>query len=113
MENNENKWLPFQGELVWIYYLNAQNRHGTVTVSIAPRHFEKVIHNYLNKPDNLRWSLVIPHAPMDKNYGTAFRPENVYKSREEALLALRHAVIAKINQLEDALRTAMQGGGVS
>jgi hypothetical protein len=103
---------PKQGELVWIYYFNPSNRHGSVTVSIAPRQFDHVIPNYLGKL-GLRWVLVIPGTPYGRNYGVAHRPENVYETKEVALVELSKAVKNKIVALEDALAQTIRGGGMA
>jgi hypothetical protein len=104
---------PSQGTLVWVYYFNAQNRFGSVTVSIAPRHFQRVIPNYLGKL-GVRWALVIPgYSGSGHSYGVAHKPESVYASKEEALLALAQAVKKKITDLEDALHQTMKGGGMA
>jgi len=104
-------WQPQRGDLVWIYYFNAQNRYGAVTVSVAPRHFERTIDNYLGKPDS-RWLLVVPHTH-NSDYGVAHRPEGVFPTREKAMAALKSAVMTKINALEDALHATLKGGGMA
>jgi hypothetical protein len=103
---------PNQGDQVWVYYFNAQNRHGSVTVTIVPRQFEKVIPNYLGKL-GLRWVLVIPGSPFGKNYGVAHKPESVYPSKAAALQALAIAVKDKITALEDALAQTFKGNGMA
>ena len=98
---------------MWVYYFNAQNRHGGITVSVVPRQFDKVIENYLGKQGEERWSLVLPGAHLGRSYGVAHKPDGVYETEQAAHAALRIAVIAKINALEEALLAAMKGGGVA
>jgi hypothetical protein len=103
---------PNQGDQVWVYYFNAQNRHGSVTVTIVPRQFDHVIPNYLGKL-GLRWVLVLPGSPFGKNYGVAHKPESVYPDKQTALLELAKAVKDKIVALEDALAQTIRGGGMA
>jgi hypothetical protein len=113
MQLGDAKWQPKEGETVWVYYLNPSNRHGGVTAVISARKFERVIPNYLGKEGNERWVLVLPTGELHKNYGTAYRPWNVYPTASQALSMLQVAVKDKIKALEDALYEALKGGGSS
>jgi len=118
MPNNKNGknngWKPKPGEPVWIYHLNVANRDGGVTANVGSREFQKVLRNYLGKPDNTRWVLVRPSTgPHHFGGGIAYRPESVYRTEQEATNALRAAVKAKIMALENALYFALEGGGAA
>jgi hypothetical protein len=104
---------PKHGQVVWVFYFNAQNRDAGVTARVVPLTFDKVVSNYLGKLGP-RWVLVTPGKPLGGNYGVAHKPERVYQDEPEAALALKRAVIVKINQLENALSEALKGnGGIS
>jgi len=115
MENaiNADPWTPRQGDQVWVYYFNAQNRDGGVTARVVAQKFEKVVENYLNKLGNVRWILLRNGAPYGQGYGIAHKPAAVFSTEGAAQLALAKAVKNKIDALENALHAALKGGGAA
>ena len=93
-----------QGDHVWVAYAYETNR-GEIKSSVSERVFERVVHNFMGKGED-RYALVIPGSPFGQNYGTAYPPSKVYRTRDEAVKQQRAAITDKINAWRDVLDRA-------
>jgi hypothetical protein len=94
---------PKKGQQVWVFHFSAEHpRHRMAKASVTPRYFVRVLPEYLGKPNNEHWALVLKPEHVDKTnegYGMAYKPERVYEYAADALIALRNTIQVKIAEL--------------